>query len=160
MFYFFLAIISVTSAYNATLVGKAGPYCWTDGPGSSAFSDCLDACPKPESGATCDNEISGVNSYWCCHEPLPGCYSNQNDAKSHCSTGKVSKLDDYVYCCTMEDCCHSSDGNCNAGDVCCNSGCDDPTHCTYSQSTCGGAYGEKHSCMWDDNNEICVVGNV
>ncbi len=52
-------LVAVTSAqYNATTpqnVGSQGPYCYYD------FDDCLDACPTPSSGATCDNEISGVN---------------------------------------------------------------------------------------------------
>ena len=52
--------------FNSTKYNSMPDTCWTD------FDKCLDSCPTPTSGATCDNEISGVNSYWCCHEPSSG----------------------------------------------------------------------------------------
>ena len=152
----FIVIAASAEFYNSTAprVGSKGPYCYPE----SGFADCIDACPTPSSGATCDLEISGVNQYWCCHEPLPGCFSNSNDAKSHCSTGKVSKVDEYLYCCTMESCCHSGDKNCNTGDVCCDSGCNDPYSCSYTTTGCSNSYGAAHNCAWDSSNSACIAG--
>ena len=135
-------------------INYSGPYCWDN----DGFADCLNSCPTPDYGATCDAEYAGVNAYWCCHEPLPGCYSNSADAKSHCSSGKVSKIDEYVYCCTMTSCCYSGDSSCEAGDVCCLSDCADPANCTYTEDGCSGTYGAKHNCNWDSSNDACIAG--
>ncbi|GMH86630.1 hypothetical protein TL16_g10608 [Triparma laevis f. inornata] len=147
------AHIMLHSDQNTTVVGRA-PTCYSE----SDFDKCLDECRTPDSGATCDSEISGVNMYWCCHNPSPGCYSNQNDAKSHCSTGKVKKVDDYNYCCQLNDCCHHDDDDCAIGDVCCLDSCDDPLTCTYTENGCGGKYGQMHNCGWDDDYAACTVG--
>ena len=154
--------MALANTYNLTdsNVGNGkGPYCWADGPGSTAWTDCMDSCPKPSSGATCDIFYEGVNIYYCCHEPLPGCFSNSNDAKSHCSTKKVTEVDEKVWCC-IDDCCQSSDKSCDAGNVCCYSDCNDPMNpdCSYTESTCNGSHGDKNDCMWDSKNDMCVVG--
>ena len=54
-------------------------------------------------------------------------------------------------------CCYYSDSSCSAGDVCCKSGCKDPSSCSYSQYGCEGKYGSKHNCQWDGGE--CIVGN-
>ena len=65
-------VVSVVAEYNSTaIVGSKGPYCYPE----SGFDDCLEECPKPSSGATCDSEMSGVNLYWCVHFQL--IYSNR-----------------------------------------------------------------------------------
>jgi hypothetical protein len=118
----------------------------------------MDACRDPDFGAVCDSEIAGVNLWWCCHNPEPGCYSNFNDAYDHCGTKKVKKMDDYKYCCQMNDCCHFDDADCVTGDVCCLDDCEDPTKCTYTQSGCDGKYGDLHGCGWDADYSACIVG--
>ena len=69
---------------------------------------------------------------------------------------------DYQTLCGDDDgavgCCHYDDTTCTVGDVCCTSGCDDPTTCTYSQSGCSGQYGQMHNCAWDDADSLCLVG--
>ena len=58
----------------------------------------------------------------------------------------------------MEECCHSGDSSCNTGDVCCDSGCDDPLTCSYTTTGCSGSYGSKHNCAWDNSNDACIAG--
>ena len=55
------------------------------------------------------------------------------------------------------NCCYFSESSCSRGDVCCKSNCKDPSSCSYSQYGCGGKYGRKHSCLWE--NGQCVVGS-
>jgi hypothetical protein len=121
------------------------------------FNLCLSECRTPDSGATCDSVILGVNQYWCCHNPSPGCYSNFNDAYSHCSTKQVLKVDEYEYCCAAASCCHFDDDECAIGSVCCNDGCTDPKTCSYTETGCGGKYGDLHGCQWNDASQQCLV---
>lgn len=53
-------------------------------------------------------------------------------------------------------CCHYSDQDCSSGEVCCRSGCDDPSSCSYTQRGCASSYGKKHNCQWGGG--ICTVG--
>jgi hypothetical protein len=100
---------------------------------------------------------SGVNLWWCCHEPSPGCYSNFNDAYDHCDTKSVTKLDDYYYCCDKSECCYQEDPTCDPGAVCCTDGCSDPSNCTYTQNGCSGTYGQRHNCTWNSADDYCYV---
>ena len=53
-------------------------------------------------------------------------------------------------------CCYSADATCDAGDVCCLSGCSDPATCSYTETGCTGHYGQIHNCEWVDGT--CIVG--
>lgn len=56
-----------------------------------------------------------------------------------------------------DSCCHYNDTSCSVGQICCKSGCNDPSTCSYTQSGCTGKYGEIHHCQWTDAH--CVVGS-
>jgi hypothetical protein len=148
-----MIVAMVSANYNETQLTTMPSTCFT------SQSTCMSNCRTPDYGSTCDSEISGNNMYWCCHNPAPGCFSNSNDAYSHCSTNKITKVDEFYYCCVGADCCKSGDSSCNTGDVCCLKDCNsDPLSCSYTESGCGGAYGAKHSCEWDDKMSLCLVG--
>lgn len=139
--------------YNDTNTLSSMPdTCYTD------FDTCKSNCRSPDSGADCDTEVKGNNLYYCCHNPSPGCYADYDSTYQHCPSKIVTKVDDYYYCCTGDECCNYDDRSCNTGDVCCLSKCDDPAECSYTKSGCSSAYGGNHNCQWDSHNDLCVVG--
>ena len=122
-----------------------------------SYNTCLDECRTPDFGARCDSFTVGANSFWCCHNPSPGCYSNFNDAYSHCSTKQVLKHEEYEYCCAQAAVCQPDDVDCAIGAVCAPEGCTDPKTCSYTQSGCTGKDGTLHGCQWNTYTNACLV---
>ena len=54
-------------------------------------------------------------------------------------------------------CCHYSDSSCTQGQVCCTSGCNDPSTCGYTKEGCDESYAKAHHCMWTGSK--CIVGS-
>ena len=117
----------------------------------------MEECRKPGFGSSCDIEFVGVSKYWCCHNPYPGCYSNSNDALAHCPSKKVKKVEEYNYCCQVDECCHFDDLECNIGATCCTDDCEDPKLCGYTKTGCSGQYGAIHNCAWSNTTDSCIA---
>ena len=76
----------------------------------------------------------------------------------HCPTGHAAELDTFYFCCEGNACCHSGDKSCTPGDTCCQSECNDPGTCSYTESGCSGSAGSAHACTWDSKHDMCVAG--
>lgn len=119
-------------------------------------STCAEiGCGNYESSALCACNDQCEDYGDCCEDFEDLCGEGSDDDNDD-KTDDDKMSDDSV----APSCCHYDDDTCNAGDVCCLTSCDDPATCSYTKSGCSGKYGEIHDCAWEDDEELCVVGNA
>ena len=147
--------VTASSSTATTCIGDINRFCSQESRGggtlcltdSGLWQTMSEAVTSTD--ACWDYDVCNAQSsqcYWCGEDDLivddDGGGDDGKGQPSSSPTTFAERQDDYQTDDFDVGCCYYSDTSCTEGDVCCLSGCDDPTACSYTESGCEGHYGQ------------------